>query len=1135
MRDGLTALAGLVILALIVAWIAPGFIDWRQHRPALDAAMTRAFGAQVRSNSNITLRLLPSPRLIMNQLSAGHDAQTRLTIETLELELAATALLRGEVRVIRAIADNVIAILTMDAEGQVIAPIQATSPTKGGTTAIEQLQITRGSIVVEREGQAPLLISSVAAELSAPRLSGPWRINAEIAGKAIRLATGVADDTGLRLKLVVNDAQDKVELDGTATFIDSRPGFIGNGLLQLGSALQNPLIVTTRVAFDAQTLALTALGLDLPNQAGRIEGDARFGLKPGDTRQLILSTRRLDTSALRDMTDTARHLLESLGAASPLPFAFTADQLVFEGEDINNVTLSGMIDSSDIRIDAATAQFVGGTATASGTLTHALDSARGRISFAIEETRRLAITLARMGLDASAADYISGQGRSRVDADATWQGTDWSLENAIGESGGGRWSGSLNASPHRIDLTFKSRNQNLSGLPSFGNALFGNLKSLRAFTARFDLDQARLPDMPPGGIAGEIVSDGDGIAIKKLSAIGFGGVQLDISGSLGSPDARLTGSLKAPDANPLLALARPFISPETARTFARKTRLLSPLDLMIGITPVSEGSNLVLNGKIGSGQIQSSLSLKNNSTLAHAKLAYSADSTATLAAMLGLPRPAEAQGRAEFSANIDGERAIIHIEASGLSIAGDGQFSSSSSTSELQLSVRAAKAGTVLPALWAPLAPESPFAFTTIMKVADDRVSLSQIRSSTQSSANLSTITLEPDGQITGELNLSSLDATKLLSAGLGAQRITGPAGSMWSNTPFADNLSTQTGHLAVKLQRLDLGDNTTTGRGSFVAIITPDETRLDDLKLQLAGGSLSGNLRMGRSGGLGSIATQLTLTGIDLASLTDAALTGTINGTLIAGGSGESPARLMNTFAGSGEVDGNNLNLTHIDPAALARLVAPKPNENAGQEAISQDGLRRRLDSALKNDSWYIGAARAPIAITGGVLRLALPDMQNSGTNLTSRIAIDLRTMILDARASLRLAIRPKDWVGELPQAQIAWQGPVMSAERRVDVGILANSLAQRSLTREIERIDAFESDIRERAFFARRLRWEREQRMLEDTAERTRQELLKQEAVRSTLPTSSAAPAATSRPLWIVPGILSPTQPQSTPPPSP
>ena len=94
----------------------------------------------------------------------------------------------------------------------------------------------------------------------------------------------------------------------------------------------------------------------------------------------------------------------------------------------------------------------------------------------------------------------------------------------------------------------------------------------------------------------------------------------------------------------------------------------------------------------------------------------------------------------------------------------------------------------------------------------------------------------------------------------------------------------------------------------------------------------------------------------------------------------------------------------------------------------------------------------------------------------------IDLRVPALDLRANLvMLGTPPKGWSGPMPQVAIGWRGPLGNPRREIDPAALSNALAARALAREIERVEAFEADIRERSFFARRLRAERDMREAE------------------------------------------------------
>jgi hypothetical protein len=69
-----------------------------------------------------------------------------------------------------------------------------------------------------------------------------------------------------------------------------------------------------------------------------------------------------------------------------------------------------------------------------------------------------------------------------------------------------------------------------------------------------------------------------------------------------------------------------------------------------------------------------------------------------------------------------------------------------------------------------------------------------------------------------------------------------------------------------------------------------------------------------------------------------------------------------------------------------------------------------------------------------------------------------------------------PADWTGPIPQAGVSWKSVSGAVERSVDTATLTNVLTTRAVTRELLRIEAFEFDLRERNFFIRRLKAERE-----------------------------------------------------------
>jgi flagellar biosynthesis GTPase FlhF len=88
---------------------------------------------------------------------------------------------------------------------------------------------------------------------------------------------------------------------------------------------------------------------------------------------------------------------------------------------------------------------------------------------------------------------------------------------------------------------------------------------------------------------------------------------------------------------------------------------------------------------------------------------------------------------------------------------------------------------------------------------------------------------------------------------------------------------------------------------------------------------------------------------------------------------------------------------------------------------------------------------------------------------------SLDLKTLNLEARGTLTARSAPKGWTGAPPFVVLGWRGPVAKPAREIEIGPLVNGLAAVVLQRELEKIEAFEADISERARLNQRRDMER------------------------------------------------------------
>ena len=192
-------------------------------------------------------------------------------------------------------------------------------------------------------------------------------------------------------------------------------------------------------------------------------------------------------------------------------------------------------------------------------------------------------------------------------------------------------------------------------------------------------------------------------------------------------------------------------------------------------------------------------------------------------------------------------------------------------------------------------------------------------------------------------------------------------------------------------------------------------------------------------------------------------------------GATGESPARLAASLTGAGQFAGRNLSLSRLDPSALDRIAGQLASDvlvaDAGQ-------LAAVVRQAVEGGGWRLGDRALPFVISAGVARLSPFSDERPNAGLAGAGVLDLRSGTAELRAALNPKTLPRGWTGPLPQITVTWRGPWRVPARSYDVSILSNAVSQRALQREIERVEALEADIRERAAFNRRLRAERERR---------------------------------------------------------
>ena len=274
LRETITILAILLVLALTAALAAPLFVDWSAHRGWVEERLSAALGGRVEVGGDIDLRLLPAPRMALDKVAwrgAGEGAP-RLDVERVQLEIAAAPLLQGVVRFVEAGLEKPRLSISLGADGAIALPQPGPG---GGVVAFERIEIRGGAIALARAGAEPLNLMGLDVDADASSLHGPFRGSGSYAARegrgSFRFGAGVAEDDRLRVKFTLEPGPGAPQADLDGNLIAERAG------------------ATTRLRFEgsaAFTGLASAAGVDIPWRASGTlaAGAAQARLEPMEFR-----------------------------------------------------------------------------------------------------------------------------------------------------------------------------------------------------------------------------------------------------------------------------------------------------------------------------------------------------------------------------------------------------------------------------------------------------------------------------------------------------------------------------------------------------------------------------------------------------------------------------------------------------------------------------------------------------------------------------------------------------------------------------------------------------------------------------------------------------------------------------------
>ncbi len=1124
MRDLLTVIAALLIALLTAALVVPPFFDWGARRGSIEAALVGATGTQAKTDGRIDLRLLPSPRIRLDHLALGgaSEASPSLSARNVVAEIALTPLLRGEVRFTEARIGRAEIRVPTGAGGAWRIPADLPSVAAFRREwAIESLSI--GQLLVTTRAPATGRTDQVYAEnvhIEGQSLIGPWRVDGTAGGVPFRLATGeLGQDQTVQVKLAGGgDIHPRFDIDARLAFENEanawRPSVSGVAKVLFGppaqvSAAGLPIPVAIQAAFKTAggAVELEPVSVEAGEGGASLRMTGAGAVRLDEPRvSLKLEGRRLDIDSFI-LSPSGKELAARAGTwsmpsiAVPVDLDLSLNSIGFGQEELTNFVARGTIVRGRAQVERIELEAPGQTKiAAAGEIGLTDGDGNGRVALVAAAPDRLARYLGKLDLPVFLPAAMTG-GPFEAAADVVHAAPVTSFRNVRARladtslTGNIRFTEPEGSTRGKLEAQVAVQGIDLAQLPQM-SSLFEATPNLDLGLILDARDVRHGSSKGIGRIAARILSDAPSLVVETLEITDLAGANAKVSGRI-EPDGsgRIEGRVSAERAAPLVDLIGTVWIGGVSKLvpyFLREGNLnLEVVAERAAPSQRSAGLRLktTARGTAAGGLFEAEV-LSADGFTENLNVKLATENTGIWVNRPEVPilrRPSYLDLRGvrvpsgNFNVTVAGDVGGVRINTTRPIALAAGDEVVDSGEADLT----AADVTPFLVLLGDGAGVDPPVSLQLRVSLGRERdATLAMISGRVADAGLQARLSARTRADVTGTVAVDRL-SLPWVAAAFALNAPPDPrATAVWSTARFGQSARVLNGGQATfKVGRLDLGRGLAADNAAFTLALTGEGFVIRDLNAGLAGGSLTGGLSISRQGSLASLVGEGAVTDLSLRQLgATGPFEGLISGKLRFGASGESMSSLVANLAGAGDLRLAKLAVANADPGAVERGLARALN---GNDPLDVRRLEAILSEELSRAPLRAGEVAAPATLVGGTLRLSpfvagAPDGAWQGA-----VSLDVRSLSLEARGMLGGKSAPKGWTGNPPSVGLAWRGPVANPVRELDVGTLINGLAALVLQRELEKIEAFEIDIAERARLNQRRDLERAREQAKRDAE--------------------------------------------------